>query len=513
MEIQANKNPVLVRPYSILIVVAVIAICGIVYELLISTAASHLLGNSIMQFSIIIGIYMSSIGLGSYLSKFFEKNLLDRFIDVELLIALIGGYSILAIFWFFSYGGMFYTVVLYGLTVIIGALVGFEIPLVIRLMETNFKLKDNVANVLAIDYLGGLIGSVSFPLLFLPTLGVLKTALLVGILNIASVFWLLLKMPAYKKRKEYFILSLIIFIFLGGTLIKAEPVGHYLEQSLYKDKIEVSLQSPYQRLVVTKYKDDVRLFIDGNLQFSTVDEYRYHEGLVHIPAGMIPHLENVLILGGGDGLAARELLKYPSLNAITIVDLDKALTDLFTYDKTLTKINNGSLRNPKVTVINEDALTYVENSSQFYDLIIIDLPDPRSSSLAKLYNQQFYSLIKRRLSKTGIMVTQATSPFFSRDAFWCIYDTAKSVFNNADRYHINVQSFGEWGFVIGGHIAPLKERLDKIDTQIPTRYLTSEIAKSAFYFGKDMSPKNSIQVNTLFNPVIIDYYNKGWENW
>lgn len=513
MSDNSQATPVIKRPYIILAVVFIVAICGIVYELLISTAASYLLGDSITQFSIIIGIYMSSMGVGAYFSKFFNDKLLERFLQVEIFLSIVGGSSILLIFYFYSLGEILFILILYGLTVLIGILVGLEIPLVIRIMENILKLKENVANVLAYDYLGGLIGSVSFPLLLLPSLGILKTAILIGFFNLLSAVWLLIKIKGLQHKNRYLLCTAIMIALLIAGFIYARPINSYLEQTLYKDKILTSIQTPYQKVVITQYKDDIRLFIDGNLQFSSLDEYRYHEGLVHIPASLTPHLENILILGGGDGLAIRELLKYKSIKKITLIDLDKKLLELFKTDTSLTALNKNSLNNKKVKVLAEDALKFIKDDTSFYDLIIIDLPDPRTTQLSNLYNQQFYELVKKRLSRTGLMVTQATSPFFSNKAFWCIAKTVKSVFPYSNQYHINVLSFGDWGFVIGSNLPVDTFAIEKIHIKVPTRFLTDRLAKNTFDFEKDITEPDGIQINTLFEPTIVEYYKKSWEMW
>lgn len=508
-----KSNPIIKYPYVILIVVCILAICGIVYELLISTAASYLLGDSVTQFSVIIGIYMSSMGLGAYLSKYIETKLLEKFIQVEIALSVVGGASIILIFMFYSSGSKLYFVILYGLTILIGSLVGFEIPLVMRIMETILKLKDNVANVLAFDYIGGLIGSVAFPLLFLPTLGIMKTSILIGVLNLISALWLLIKTEKFKFKNRYYIITITLIGILSTCFVYSKPLNDYLEQNFYKDKILVALQTPYQKVVITKYKSDVRLFIDGNLQFSSIDEYRYHESLIHIPASLIPNIENVLILGGGDGLAARELLKYKTIKKIVIVDLDNKLVQLFKKEKLLTALNADSLNNKKVKVVAKDAMEFIKDDPNIYELIVVDLPDPRTPALCKLYNKQFYYLVQKRLSRTGTMVTQATSPFFAKKAFWCIYKTVKESFPYANRYHANVLSFGDWGFVMGSNLPINKERIKKINISVPTRYLTNDLARAAFLFGKDDTSPENIKVNTMFDPVLVQYYLKSWENW
>lgn len=507
------KHPLINKNYVILLVICIVAICGIVYELLISTAASYLLGDSVKQFSVIIGIYMSSMGLGAYLTKYINDKLLERFIQIEILLSFVGGISIILIFALYSGGGLFYQIILYSLTLFIGTLVGFEIPLVIRIMEKSLDLKDNVAYVLTFDYVGGLIGSVAFPLLLLPSLGIMQTALLIGFLNLLSALWMVSHSKMLKNSKVYLGVIIFLGLLLIGIFLNSKSINDYLEQHLYKDKIIHSEQTPYQKIVITEFKKDVRLFIDGNLQFSSMDEYRYHESLVHIPLAMVPLVENVLILGGGDGLAVRELLKYKSIKSITLVDLDKEMTDLFKSKAILKKINDNSLNNPKVKIVNQDAMEFIKNDDKIYDFIIVDLPDPRTPELSKLFSKQFYELVKKHLSRTGIMVTQATSPFFARKAFWCIAKTVKESFPYTSQYHTNVLSFGDWGYVLGSNLPLTEEKISQIDITIPTKYFTNEIAQTSFLFGKDSSEPSELKVNTLFDPVIVEYYKKSWESW
>ena len=186
---------------------------------------------------------------------------------------------------------------------------------------------------------------------------------------------------------------------------------------------------------------------------------------------------------------------------------------MFQTEKILTDINKKSLTNKKVKVVADDALKFIKEDDQLYDLIIVDLPDPRTTQLSNLYNKQFYELVDKRLSRMGLMVTQSTSPFFARKAFWCIAKTVASVFPYSSQYHINVLSFGDWGFVIGSNIPITEKRLSKIKIPVKTKFLTNELARSAFLFGKDISEPSKIEINTLFNPVIVHYYKKSWDRW
>src|SRR5438105_901231 len=150
--------------------VFVIATCGLVYELLAGTLASYLIGDSVTQFSLIIGLYLSALGAGAWLSRFLDQGLARRFVDVELGVALLGGCSAPILFFAFARLEHF-VVVLYPLVFAIGVLVGLEIPLLMRLLEHQLEFKEIVSRVLTFDYLGSLAASILFPLLLVPRLG------------------------------------------------------------------------------------------------------------------------------------------------------------------------------------------------------------------------------------------------------------------------------------------------------------------------------------------------------
>jgi spermidine synthase len=218
----------------------------------------------------------------------------------------------------------------------------------------------------------------------------------------------------------------------------------------------------------------------------------------------------VLILGGGDGLGAREVLKYPSVTGITLVDLDPEISRLAQKNNHLVKINNNSLNNKKVTVVNQDAYQFLSKNKTQYDAIIIDLPDPNNPSLARLYSKEFYKLIGLRLQPYGVFVTQATSPFFAKKAYWSIFSSIQSAgFTSTLPYHVNVPSFGEWGFIIGSH--------RKIDTaqwkqRIEGRYTDKQTVEASWHFSKDIA-YIPLQPNTIDRPTILEHYLEGWQYW
>lgn len=494
----------------LLITTLLISICSIIYELLISSISSYLQGDSILQFSITIGLYMSAMGIGSYVSKYIKNNLFNKFIFIEMSIGILGGFSSFILFIVNIYTQI-YVLIMYILIILIGIFVGLEIPILTRIIENNeSNVRKNLANIFTFDYIGGLIGSIAFPILLFPKLGFITTAFLVGLINVITAVIIVFKYKQFIENiKIVKIISITILIIMLTFLCTGNIITNKIEEGLYRDDVILSKQTPYQKIVMTKHKDDVRLFLDGNLQFSSNDEYRYHEALVHVPMMYAKKHDRVLVLGGGDGLAVRELLKYNDIKEIVLVDIDKDMTDLCATDKQISKLNNNSLTNEKVKVINEDGYIYVKENQEKFDVIIIDFPDPNNESLNKLYTNVFYNYIKANLTEDGVMVCQSTSPYYAKKSFWCINKTIKSQFKNVIPYHLQVPSFGEWGFNVAFNTENERKEL-----QVETKYLNSENINSMFNFGKDeIIDMNLIEKNDMFKPTLITYYNEEVQNW
>jgi spermidine synthase len=497
------------------IAVFIAGLCSIVYELLISTTSSYFLGDSIKQFSLVIGVYMAAMGLGSWLSKFMEKDLLEWFVKVEVLLGLIGGASVPLLYWLFDQvSEEAYQWLMLGLTLLIGVLTGFEIPILVRIMKTYYPLKTNLANVLSLDYTGALAATLLFPFLLLPFVGVFRTSIAFGLANIALgllIYRFITNRKGIKRKGwiEWATIGCIaffalLFVFSGKLL-------QHWEDSFYSSRIIFSKQTPYQKLVLTKNKDDLRLYINRIIQFSALDEYRYHETLALVPLNAAEAKKKVLIMGGGEGLLAREVIKHPDVEQVTIVDLDPEVFRLAKENEFLADLNDEVLLHPKVHLQAQDALQFLKNTDEEYDLILSDLPDPSNDAVARLYSTFFFKFAKKRLKPNGIFATQATSPFHTRRAFWCIYETIKaSGFSNVYPFHIYVPTFGEWGFVMASD-NPLDHR--DYDLDFKCRFLDPQVLKNMFYFEQDISNPGQLAVNYLDRPSLLHYFLEDWEVW
>ena len=486
-----------------------IATSGLIYELVAGAMASYLLGSSVTQFSLVIGLYLSAMGVGSYLSRFVERGLLARFVEIEIAVAILGGFQATAMFAAFTYTGAF-TLVLFGGIGLVGIGVGLELPLLMRILERHTSFKELVARVLFLDYIGALVASVAFPLVLLPRLGLLRTSMVFGIVNAGVALWATFVFeaaPAVRWRLRGMAGAAIAALVVG--LVGAHALEEGIEADLFADSVIFREITPYQHIVVTRWDNDTRLFLDGNLQFSSVDEYRYHESLVHPAMASVAAPRRVLVLGGGDGLAVREVLRHDSVSEVLLIDLDAAMTGLFTDREALAALNGESLRDPRVTVLNRDAFGWLEEQAaagaEPYDVVIVDFPDPNNYALGKLYTNHFYRLLRGVLAPGAAVAVQATSPLYAPEAYWCIIRTMEHEGLMVRPYHAFIPSFGEWGFALAGlGSAPVPGPLPE-----GLRFLDEPTLAGLFHFPVDMARRDG-PINRLDNQALVRLYEEDW---
>src|SRR5262245_3388520 len=489
--------------------VLIVATCGLVYELLSGTLASYVLGDSVTQFSLIIGIYLSALGVGAWLSRFVERGLARRFVEVELAVALLGGASAPLLFLSFERLSSFH-VILYSVVFGIGVLVGLELPLLMRILKDNLDFKDLVSRVLTFDYIGALVGSVLFPILLLPKLGLVRTSLLFGLLNAGVGLWgtwqlrPLIPGGVIGLRAR----AVLVMVLLTIGAVKANALTTLAEDGLFADEIIYSRTTSYQRIVITRGRAGFQLFLNGHLQFSSADEYRYHEALVHPAMMLAGSPRHVLVLGGGDGLALREILRHASVESVTLVDLDPAMTRLSDVFSPLAELNKHSFSDPRVQVINEDAMIWLEQPSGPYDAAIVDFPDPNTFALGKLYTTHFYHLLKASLAPDAAVSVQCTSPLFARNSYWCIVKTIEASGVAVKPYQTAVPSFGVWGFALA-RVAPFDP-----PTHAPEglRFLDDGAMAALFILPSDLGPV-PIEINRLDSPAPVRYYESEWKRY
>jgi len=526
--------------------------CGIAYEYTFSKIASDLLGNSVQQWAVIIGLMMFCMGIGSDIQKYIkDKHIFDSFIFFEILLSLIGGFGPIFLLFVFGAGRDHFALAQYGLSTVAGILIGLEIPVLARINERYTpQLRLNIGGILRMDYIGAFLGALSWIFVLTRFFTIIQTGFIIGIINniVAGIALLYFVKNASKK----FILAgsaIVSVVALGYGFCNAPAWTACAEQRLFLDPIVYSKTTVYQHIVLTQhFSGDIACYINGHLQFHSNDEYIYHEFLVHPAMHAAQKRKRILVLGGGDGLAVREILKYKEVRSITLVDIDPEMTDIATNNPYLASLNQGSLQHakvsviknraiksgkkievpiqnrarpllqefspgPEISIINMDAAQFVAQAPGLFDVIIIDFPDPNSLELAKLYSKGFYQKIYHKLSRNGIFVQQSSSPFFTQKAFMCIGKTIKSANFSTVPIHDNVPSFGEWGwwlcckkdFMSENR---LKHALQSIDSLfVETQYLTPQLIKASLSFGKNIHFNNTdIKINTILNNVIYKYY-------
>ena len=496
------------RPIEVALLasVFVVAACGLIYELAAGALASYVLGDSVLQFSTIIGTYLFAMGVGSWLSRYFERQLPAHFLRIELLVALVGGALPATLFLANAYVPGSFRLLLYGMVFLVGTLVGLEIPLVMRILKRNVVLKDLVSKVLTFDYLGALAVSLAFPLLLVPQLGLIRTGLLFGLMNAAVAVWALwLFRQELHRLGEHIAACALVVGLLAAGMVGADQITTLAEDRFYQDRIVFSTTSPYQRIVVTQGLAGHRLYLNGNLQFAQRDEYRYHEALVHPAMAAHGGPRKVAVLGGGDGMAVREVLKYPTVESVTLVELDPAMTAQFRDNPRLARLNGDALRDARVHIVNADAFGWLQQGTDTFDVIVVDFPDPTNFAIGKLYTNSFYALLDQRLAASGYAVVQTTSPLVARASFWTVAHTIESVGLRTTPYHAHVPSFGEWGFIIASR------RPWRLPEALPDglKFLTLGTLPLLLDFPLDMA-RVPTEVNRLSNQALVHTFEREW---
>ncbi|WP_285665774.1 polyamine aminopropyltransferase [Actinorhabdospora filicis] len=503
---------------ALLLVVFICAACGLVYELALVALGSYLIGNTAAQASIVLGVMVFAMGIGALAAKPLQRRAAASFAVIELILALTGGLSVLGLYAAFAWLHL-YTVAMVGVALVVGGLIGAEIPLLMVLLQRIRKQDAGsaVADLFAADYVGALLGGLAFPFLLLPVFGQIKGALVVGAVNAVAgtilVFTLFRRDLSRKVRAGLGAASAGVALVLVLAFVFANTFEATARQALYRDPVVYAQQTQYQDIVITEDFSwtgtaDFRLFLNGDLQFSSVDEYRYHETLVHpVLAGA---RANVLVLGGGDGLAVREILKYPDVQTVTLVELDPAMTDLARTDPRISTLNGHALDDPRVTVVNADAFAWLREQSASWDAIVVDMPDPDETATAKLYSQEFYGLVGSVLAPGGRLVVQAGSPYFAPNAYWCIGATMKAAGLAVTPYHVDVPAFGDWGYFLAvrGSAPPALT----LDPPPGLRYVDQGLLDAARGFPRDRPPLE-MPVSTLMDPVILEYSQGEWRDY
>ncbi|WP_330174511.1 polyamine aminopropyltransferase [Streptomyces sp. NBC_01498] len=449
-----------VRPsagrFLILAVVFVCAACGLVYELELVALASYLIGDSVTQASVVLSLMVFAMGLGSLLAKRLRCRAAVGFGLVEAALALLGGCSALVLYATFAWMGESRPALI-GFSLAIGVLIGAEIPLLMTLIQrvSRQDAGGTVADLFAADYVGALVGGLAFPFLLLPWFGQLTGALLTGAVNVvaggALVLWVFGRDLTGRERGLLLLVNALVLAVLGTAAVLVDDFERAARRAVYGDGVRVAVQTEVQEVVLIGGRDGpVDLYLDGRLRVSERDEFRYHEALVH-PAMRGRHAR-VLILGGGDGLAAREVLRYPDVRSVTLVELDPGVARLARTDPALAELNRHVYDDPRLRVEYADAFAWLRErgaagpgtpggtgertkdgpggragpGAQPYDVVVSDLPNPGITPSTKLYSEEFYGLASRVLAEGGRLAVHAGPPSARPRTYWTVDATLRA---------------------------------------------------------------------------------------
>ncbi|MFE4464013.1 polyamine aminopropyltransferase [Oerskovia sp. NPDC056781] len=504
-----------------------VAVGGIIYELILGTAASYLFGDSVVAFSVATGLTLFGMGIGSLLATRLATNPGLNFVRNEVALALLGGSSVLILYAAFSLTEVYWLVFVL-LSLALGVGIGVEIPLLVALLKEHGRDESVglLSKVLAVDYFGALAASLLFPFVMLPYLGLMRTAYAVALLNVLVAVFMLRRMG---RRTRWTWLARLTVVLLVACFAASSAIEGAINTRLYQDPVVHYESTAYQKLVLTSFGDDVRLYLSDQLQFSSVDEARYHETLAHATLTSVAAPASVAILGGGDGLLAREVLRYPSVREVTVVDLDPAVTELARTDRLVSDLNEHSFDDPRVRVVNGDAFRFMDTTDQAFDAVLIDLVDPSNERIAKLYSTEFYAMVANHLRPGGVYATQATSSYFTPHAFWQVAATVRagSPGRTVVPLSVNVPSFGEWGFVLSlpavagqaaapGTLVPDGGARLFAATPLPEglRFHTLDsLRATATLAGDHPGPEVEMAASTLLSPVVYRTYQQDMSRW
>ncbi|MFF4229038.1 polyamine aminopropyltransferase [Streptomyces sp. NPDC001820] len=520
---QAVRLPV--RPdagrYLVLTAVFVCAACGLVYELELVALASYLIGDSVTQASVVLSLMVFAMGIGSLLAKRLRCRPAVCFGLLEAALALVGGCSAMVLYAAFAWIGES-RVVLVGFSLAIGVLIGAEIPLLMSLIQriSRRDAEGTVADLFAADYVGALVGGLAFPFLLLPWLGEVTGALLTGGVNVvaggALVLWLFRRDLTVRWRGWLLVANVTVLALLATATILVDDFEQAARRAVYGDEVRVAIHTDVQEVVLTGGPSGpLDLFLDGRLRVSGRDEYRYHEALVH-PAMRGPHAR-VLILGGGDGLAAREVLRYPGVESVTVVEVDPGVVRLARTDPALAVLNEYAYRDPRVRVVAADAFSWLREPRGAYDVVISDLPDPGITPSTKLYSQEFYGLVERVMPDGGRLVVHAGSAVSRPRTFWTVDATLRGAgfgtraycatgrlsgfTTGPDRSTGTASAPHDWGFLLAG--AGWAPGLG-LDPEAPRLRTLGPSALAAAARGAERTRLPALPPSTLVHPRYMD---------
>lgn len=508
------------RRRLLLVVAAVIAGAGVAYELGLMLLGTVTVGSTERANAVVLGAAMFGMGVGATTGGRLARRPVVAFVGVESLLAVLGAAAAPFLYWTWASLDAFWGPLL-AVAFVLGACIGAEMPLLAALNDrlAEQKAATVVAAFTAADYFGALIGAVAFAFVIRPWMGLVSGTIVVAVVNVAMAAAVALIVPS---RRALPVVATIAAAAVALIVVaaSAERVTDNGRQRLYRDPIVARRESAIQEIIVTQRVHpggvvDTRLFLDGDLQLSSVDSHRYHESLAH-PVVSLTSARRVLVLGGGDCVAVREVLRHPSVEHVTVVELDPEVVAVAGEVPELRALNEGACEDPRVAVVHGDAFTWVRAhgrapAAERFDAVIADFPDPDTLALGRLYSVELYGLLRSVLTPDGALVVQCGSPFFAPEAYWTCAATLEEAGWAVTPYHVDVPSFGDWGFHLARPGSSGDEPVPVVDPRLEVRFLTGDVLRAAQVFPPDVArDRVTVRPSTILDPAIVEAAQGAW---
>ncbi|MFT7598384.1 MAG: spermidine synthase [Acidimicrobiales bacterium] len=507
---ETSASPIRRRRF-LLLVAGIIAGAGVAYELSLMLLGTVTVGSTERANAIVLGTAMLGMGIGATTGGRWADRPVAAFVRIEVTLALLGASAAPALYWTWARLDAFWGPLL-GMSLAIGVCIGAEMPLLAALNDrlSRQHAAEVVASYTAADYFGALVGAVAFAFFVRPIFGIVQGTVIIAGVNLIAAAAVPFIVPAHNRRWVFGWVGAGV-LGLIGLALAGPPIVDNGRQAIFRDPIVASAESGVQQLVVTSRVHpggvvDTRLFLDSDLQLSSIDEHRYHESLVH-PA--VTGARDVLILGGGDCLAAREALRHDSVEVLTMVELDPTVVELMRTVPELALLQQGSCDDPRLTIVHDDAFAWIgRQPADQYDAVIVDFPDPDTPALGRLYSVELYGQLRQLLRPDGLIVVQCGSPFFAPRAYWTCAETLEAAGWSLLSYHVDVPSFGDWGFHLAAEGEMPKPSLPDL---AGLRFLDRDVFAAAKVFPVDVRRERfDVEVSTILDPTIVVAAQRAW---
>lgn len=500
-----------VRRFALLVVAGLLAAAGVAYELSLLLLGTITVGATERANAVVLGAAMAGMGAGAAFGGRLARRPVRAFVGVEVVLAVLGAAAAPTLYWLWATLDTFWGPLL-GVAFAIGACIGAEMPLLAALNDqlARQRAASVVAQLTAADYLGAFLGAIAFAFAVRPVLGLVGATMAIAAVNLLLAAAVPVIMGVPWRQGALVVPGAVV---LAAMVVLAPTVVDDGRQRLYRDPILAVDDRGRSDIVVTEreHRDgrrDTRLFLDGDLQLSSVDSYRYHEALVHPAVAAAPDRDlDVLVLGGGDCAAVTEALRHDQVSSVTLVELDPRVTDTVGDVEGFDELSAGC-DDPRTEVITADAFEWIRRTDASFDVVVADFPDPDTAALGRLYSVELFVAARSVLASDGSLSVQCGSPWFAQAAYWTCEATLEEAGWSSTPYLADVPSFGTWGFhlAVPDGPAPLVAATEPAGA----RYWDRSVAAGSMVLPPDLVLERDQEPTTVLEPRIVDAHRRAW---